>query len=199
MCFRVRVVDRRKPLAFCNAYFDPFSALDDVLEAGSLVDGFDLPPPRIEKASVSIRARRGVKSDVLIAARMPRRVTRGRRVGVRLTLQRRRGGRRTLRVPLRIPRDLRPGRRTLVLEGSGSTSLEDSFVSEFVEILLGEIGGPGEPRSLDDLAARIAGIHEDLGITARFRRGEERLVHRSDEVSFEGELRVSLAVRRARR
>jgi hypothetical protein len=199
MCFRVRVAERRRPLAFCNAYFDAFEPLDHLLQAGSLVDAFDLPPPRIERASISLRVRRGVRSDVLIGARLPRQVAPGQRVRARLTLQRRRGVRRTLRVPLRIPRDLRPGSRTLVLEGSGGGGFEEGFLFEFVQVLAGDPSGPQQPRSLNELARRLSDLHRDLGITARFRRDDERLVHRSDEVSYEGKLRVRLTVRRARR
>ena len=45
----------------------------------------------------------------------------------------------------------------------------------------------------------MAAVHEDQGIVARIRRGSERVAYRSDDVSFEGRLRVSLNVRRARR
>jgi hypothetical protein len=200
MCFRIKLAGRRKTLGYCNPYFDAFTPLDDLIEAASLVDAFDLPPPTIERASVSIRARPGVKSDVLISARAPRRVVAGKRVRVRVTVQRRSGERRTLSVPVRIPRGLRPGPRTLVLTGTsgGGTSLEESFLLAFSEVF-DEFGAGSEPRTVDELARRIAGVHEAVGISARIRRGDERLVHRSDEVSFEGRLRVRLAVRRARR
>ena len=38
--------DARKSLGYCNPYFDAFTPLDDLIEAASLVDAFDLPPPR---------------------------------------------------------------------------------------------------------------------------------------------------------
>ena len=82
MCFRIKLAGRAKSLGYCNPYFDAFTPLDDLIAASSLVDAFDLPPPTIERASVSIRARRGVKSDVLISARAPRRVVAGKRVKV---------------------------------------------------------------------------------------------------------------------
>ena len=148
---------------------------------------------------MTLRARRGVKSDVLISARAPRRVVAGKRVRIRVTVQRRRDGRRTLSVPVRIPSDLRPGRRTLVLSGTGVPgSSEDGFLLSFVEELSGS-DEPGTPRTLRELADRMAAVHEDQGIVARIRRGSERVAYRSDDVSFEGRLRVSLNVRRARR
>ena len=201
MCFRVKLAGRPRALGYCNPYFDAFTQLDDLIEAGSLVDAFDLPAPRIERAVVSIRARRGVTSDVLISARAPRTVVAGKRVRVRITLQRRNGGRRTLSVPVRIPRGLRPGPRSVLLSGTGgaSGSAEESFFLEFADEFSGDFGGSGEPRTLRELTSRIAGLRRDAGITARIRRGDERLVYRSDKVSFEGRLRVRLTVRRARR
>ena len=143
MCFRVKLAGRSRSLGYCNPYFDSFTPLDDLIEAASLVDAFDLPAPRIERAAVSIRARPGVKSDVLISARAPRRVVAGKRVRVRITLQRRSGGRRTLSVPVRVPHGLRPGPRTLVLSGTGAGagSAEESFLIEFAEEFDGGFGG----------------------------------------------------------
>jgi hypothetical protein len=198
-CLRVKLAGRARALGFCNAYFDAFTPLDDILQAASLFDAFDLPVPRVERATVTLRARRGVKSDVLISARAPRRVVAGKRVRIRVTVQRRRDGRRTLSVPVRIPSDLRRGRHTLVLSGTGVPgSSEDGFLLSFVEELSGS-GDAGTPRTLRELADRMAAVHEDQGIDARIRRGSERIAYRSDDVSFEGRLRVSLNVRRARR
>jgi hypothetical protein len=199
-CFRVKIAGRARPIGFCNPYFDQFTPLDDILQGASLVDAFDLPVPRIEHAVVRIRARRGVKSDVLISAKAPRRVVAGKRIRLRVTVQRRRGERRTLSVPLRVPAGTRPGSHPLVLTGTGgSASAEDSFVIEFAELFSDFFGGPAEPRTLRELASRVAGLHRDMGITARIRRGRQRLVHRSDDVSFEGRLRLTLRVRQARR
>jgi hypothetical protein len=103
-------------------------------------------------------------------------------------------------VPLRVPPGTRPGSHPLVLTGTGgSASAEDSFVIEFAEVFSEFFGGPAEPRTLRELASRVAGLHRDMGITARIRRGRQRLVHRSDDVSFEGRLRLTLRVRPARR
>ncbi len=200
MCFRLKLAGRRKALGYCNSYFDAFTPLDDLIAATSLVDAFDLPPPAIERASVSIRARRGVRSDVLISARAPHRVVGGQRIRARVTVQRRSGGRRTLSVPVRIPRDLRPGPRTLLLSGTsgGAGSAEESFLLAFSEVF-DEFGAGSEPRTTGELARRIAAVHQDQGISARLRRGDDHLVHRSDSVSFEGRVRVRLVVRRARR
>ena len=81
----------------------------------------------------------------------------------------------------------------------GSASAEDSFLIEFADVFSDLFGGPTEPRTLRELSRRVAGLHRDMGITARIRRGRQRLVHRSDDVSFEGRVRLTLRVGRARR
>ena len=123
------------------------------------MDAFDLPPPAIERAlGEHPRAPRAWTSDVLISARAPRRVVAGKRVRVRVTVQRRSGGRRTLSVPVRIPRDLRPGRRTLAPDRHERRpgSAEEASCSRSSEVF-DEFGGGAEPRTIGELARRIAG------------------------------------------
>jgi hypothetical protein len=198
MCFRVKLAGRRSPLGFCNAYFDGFSPLNDLERAGRLVDDFDLPPPAVERVTVSMRARRGARTDVLLSAHAPRAVRPGQRIRVRLDVARRGGGRRRLSFPLRVPRGLGPGERTLVLAGTGGRGTEEQVLLSLEDVLTGEAPGRG-PRSLRELAGRLAAIHRDQGIQARFRRGPKLLALRSDDVRYEGRLELSLRLRRARR
>ncbi len=200
MCFRVKLKDRRKPIGFCNAYFDGFSPLDDLTNAAGLVDAYDVPPPAIEGASVRIRARPGVDADVLLSASLPKQARRGARVPVKLAVGRRGDGRRRLSFSMRIPRDMPLGHQTITLHGAGGGGSEEALIEAFVEALTGDGGGSGkEPHSIRDLAARVAAIHRDLGIEARFRRGSRKLVYRSSDVSFEGRVKVSLRVLRRHR
>jgi hypothetical protein len=55
------------------------------------------------------------------------------------------------------------------------------------------------PRTVRRLARRIARIRRPLGIVARFGRRERRVVLRSDEVRFDGRVKLRLRVSRARR
>ena len=66
MCFRVKLEARKKPIGFCNDYFDGFSPLEDITNGAGLVDAYDVPLPPSTSASVRIRARRGVDADVLL-------------------------------------------------------------------------------------------------------------------------------------
>jgi hypothetical protein len=197
MCTRFRVRELRRPLGFCNPYFDANSAVLDLTEAGGQIDFFDLSPLDVESAEVRIRARPGVTEDVLVAADAPRRVRPGQRIRIRLEVQRRLGERRRLSVPLRVPASLDPGVHTLVLAGNGDDSSEAEIVVELVGALFaisGEGGGRPEARSVRELAQNIRGLHRRLGIEARFRRLPRRLVVRSDQVSYGGKVRLRLRV-----
>ncbi|HYN91168.1 MAG TPA: hypothetical protein VER75_04540 [Thermoleophilaceae bacterium] len=202
MCAHFRVRELRRPMGFCNTYFSVDDAVNHLSEAGAMVDFFDLAPLRVERAAVSLSVRSGLKQDVLVAARGPRRVRRGQRIRVRLTVQRRRGARRKLSVPVRIPRSLRRGKHRLTLRGTGGGFSEEELIVELIAMLEGQLagGGPSEPHTVRQLARRVAALHRQVGIQARFKHRRPQLVHRSSEVSYEGRVRLRVRVtRRARR
>jgi hypothetical protein len=199
MCMRFRVRELRRPMGFCNPYFDVFDAMLDIGNAGGLVDAFDFAPLHVRGAAVSLAARRGVVDEVLVSADPLGRARPGARLPVRVTLQRRGGGRRTVTVRVPVPDDLRPGRHTLVLSGNSFPD-ESGFIIELIEGELVGGGGPdqSEPRTVRQLARRIAALRRPLGIEARFGREDRKVVLRSDDVRFDGRLKVRLRVLRAR-
>lgn len=202
MCARFVVRERRRAIGFCNTYFHIDAALFDLTEAARVVEGYDLTPLDLERVEVRVRARRGVTSDVITGGRAPRRVRPGQRIRVRLSLQRRRGGERSLSVPVKLPRGLRPGVRKLVVRGNGdSPSFEDELFEQLFGTII-EFGGVSdeddEPKHLRELAAVVRGFQQPLGIEARIKGHEPQLVHRSDEISFEGRVRLRLRVMQAR-
>ncbi len=77
MCAHFRVRELRRPMGFCNPYFSVDDAVNDLSQAGGMVDFFDLAPLHVQRVAVSIRARSGVKQDVLVRARGPRRARKG--------------------------------------------------------------------------------------------------------------------------
>ena len=103
-----------------------------------------------------------------------------------------------------VPRDVRPGSRSVVIEGNGFSPDEDEVVIEIAEDLSRGSGSGrpapvarsarSEPRSVRELARRVAAMARPLGITATFRGREPRVVLRSDEVSFEGSAKLSVTV-----
>lgn len=200
MCVRFRLARRKRPLRWCKTYFGSDSAFFDLSDAGLLVESFDTPVLPLRETEVRMRIRRGVAQDVLVKARGPRRVRRGRRVPVRLTLQRRRGERRTITVRVPVPRSLRPGPRMLVLEGDGGDlgfeeELADALgVGLGFEVLFGEeLAGP---RTLRQLERRLDRFDRPSGIRARFSRRGGRLVRPSRGASFEGRVRIPVVIRK---
>jgi hypothetical protein len=213
LCTRYRVSQLRGPMGFCNTYFDPIDALSAVGEAGSLVDSFDLAPLNIRGAAVSVSAERGVVDDVIVGADGPARVRGGEALRVRVALRRRGGRPRTVGVRVPVPRDLRPGRHSLVIEGNGFSSGGGEIVFDVVEELSRGWSkattdqpprtAQSEPGSVRELALELAALATPQGITAHFRGRPPRLVLRSDEVRFDGRAKLRVRVlkpkRRARR
>jgi hypothetical protein len=203
LCTRFRVRELKKPIGFCNPYFDTFAPLTDVARAAALVDGFDLAPLHVRGAAVSMALRRDFADDVLVKAHGPNRVRAGSTIAVRVTV-RRRGGERsrtlTLRVP--IPSGLKPGGHTLVLKGNGFDLDEDDLIFALFDALTGGDGSGNdtpEPRTVRQLAKAVAAVHRPIGIAARFRHREERVVLQSDDVRYDGQVRLRLRVVRAHR
>jgi hypothetical protein len=204
MCVRFEVRELRRPMGFCNPYFSVDDAVNDLSEAGSMVDFFDLAPLHLERASVSVRARHGVKQDVLLRAHGPRRARKGSRIRVRLTVQRRRGARHRISVPVRVPRSLKPGRKhRLTIRGGSGGASEEALIDELILLLEEESGGGGggsEPTTVRELARRIQALRRAPGVYARWDRRPPRLVRRADDVSYEGRVRLRVRVTaRARR
>jgi hypothetical protein len=83
VCTRFHVNRLRRPIGFCNPYFDTFEAMLDVGRAADLVDGFDFAPLDVETAAVSVTARRGVVDEVLVGAKALGRARRGARAAAR--------------------------------------------------------------------------------------------------------------------
>jgi len=207
LCTSFRVRELRRPFGYCNPYFDTDSALFDLTEASSEVDGFDLAPMHLERVRVSMKdVRNEVAEDVLVGADGPRRAHPGERIHVRLTLQRRRGARRTLSVPVRLPRSLRPGPHRLVIAGNGGASTSpDELITDLVDVIVEVLifddeGSADEPRSVRGLADDVRSFHRPLGVVAGVKgAGGLRLVYRSSDVSFEGRVRLPLRITRAAR
>jgi hypothetical protein len=199
-CARFRVQQLRRPIGYCNPYFDSFEAMVHLGRASDMVDRFDFAPLNIRSVSVSLDARRGVVDEVLVDARATRRARPGTRVPVRVRLQRRGGGRRTITARVPVPRQMRPGRRTVVLAGNGFSG-DPGFI---IELLAGELGAgrataaQSGPRTVRRLARRVRALERPLGIEARYSRRSRRVVFRSDDVRFDGRVKVRLRVSRAR-
>jgi hypothetical protein len=203
LCTRFRVRELKRPIGFCNDYFDTFEPLSDVARAASLMDAYDFGPLHIGGAAVSLALRRGFSDQVLVSADAPRHVRAGSTVPIRLEVRPRGGdgGPHKLTVKVPIPRGMSPGSRTLVLQGNGFGSSQDDLALALFEALTGgdESNREHQPHSARQLAAAVADIHRKLGIEARFRHRDPRVVAQSRDVRYDGKVRVRLRVDRARR
>jgi hypothetical protein len=203
VCLRIKVRELRRPMGFCNQYFSVDDAVNDVAQAGDLVDFFDLTPLHVQHIAVGARVRRGLKEDVIVRGRAPRRARKGSRIRVRLTVQRRRGARHRISVPVRVPRSLRPGRvHRLTISGGGGGFSEEALIDELILMLDEEIGGGGgtsEPSTVRELARRIHSLKRVPGVYARFDRRPPRLVRRSADVSYQGRVKLRVRVTPRRR
>jgi hypothetical protein len=203
MCMRIEVRELRKPMGFCNLYFSVDDAVNDVSQAGDLVDFFDLAPLHVERIGVSARVKPGLTQDVIVKARARHRARKGSHMRVRVTLQRRHGTRHRITVPVRVPRSLAPRRaHKLTIRGGGGGFSQDALIDELIFLLDGEFGGGGssEPKTVRQLARRIGSLHQVPGIYAQFDKRPARLVRRSRGVSYEGRVRLRVRVTpRARR
>jgi len=198
MCLRIQVRELRSPMGFCNLYFSVDDAVNDVAQAGDLVDFFDLAPLHVERIAIGAQVRRGLKEDVILGARAPRQARKGSRIRVRLTLQRRRGARHGLSVPMLVPRSLKPGRlHRLTIRGGGGVFSDEALIEELVGLIDLELdggGGGSEPRTVRQLARRIRSLRRVPGVYARFDRRPAGLVRRSRDVSYEGRVRLRVRV-----
>jgi hypothetical protein len=200
-CARFRVRGLRRPIGFCSAYFDSVTPLSHIAEAAAMVDAFDLSPLHIRGAAVSMEVTRGFADEVVVGAQAPRHVSAGTTIPVRVALRRRGGGSRSLTVKVPVPAGVRPGSRTLLIEGNGFADQDNDIL---LELGVGLTGGgahtaAAEPRTPKKLASAVAALHRPLGIAAHFRHREPRVVLPSDRVRFDGRATVRLQVGPARR
>jgi hypothetical protein len=202
VCTRFRVAQLRKPFGVCNPYFDGFSAYAGVAQVTSMVDSFDLAPLDIGSVRTRIAVQRGYEDDVVVGASAPRRVRAGSTIPVRVSLRRRGGGSRSVGVKVPVPRDIRPGARTLVIAGNGAGGYGEEHLLEIVGELIGfeEVADSSAgPRTVPQLVGAVRDLRRPLGIEARWRRREPRVVLASNEVRYGGRARLRLQVVPARR
>jgi hypothetical protein len=196
LCLRIRIRQRSRPLGFCNSYFDLEGPLNDAQTALGLTDAYEFGPLTVTGVSARLGVGRGVREAFLLRGSGPRRVRRGQTIRVRLLLRRRKGGLTRLNARLRVPRSLPPGRRTLRIAGQPARPISDPLEDELVFLLTGEDGeSERSPRSIGELAERIAALRKPAGLRASFRRGESsRLSYRDAGRLIRGSVKIPMRV-----
>lgn len=207
MCMTIRLRERpKRPARFCNRYlsstiFDPmagalsnpiaFPAAFDVSDAIALVEAFEGRTPHVTSLRARVDLKRGERLALLRGVDAPRRVRRGKKVTLRVKLQRIRGATFTKRYRVRIPR-VKPGRRTLRLSGFEESRDE----SDLLEALLGadpEDELDDGPASLNDLIDEIEGLRRWDGVELRLGSKSGRAFLDPDQV-ITGSARTTVRV-----
>jgi hypothetical protein len=209
MCARILLRELRRPLRFCNRYVtaapgDPdfgesanviaSRAGSDVFEALAAIEEYKGKPPHVSDVTVRISLRRGQRQAFLRWIDLPRRARRGARIRVRATLQVVRGNRLTRTYRVRLPRDLRPGRRTLRFTGTDLDTSDD----ELLTIIIGDDvdgGGDSGPRSLSGLAEDVRALRRYDGVRMQTAEGRTR-AFRDPDLRVSGRASASLRITR---
>ena len=205
MCLNITVRDLERPIRMCQRY-----AVDgggpnalagalsnDVAAAAALLDEYRFGVLHPTNVEVGLRLRRGLRQAYLVGVEGPRRARRGRKVALRLQLRRTMTGVRFTRtIRVRIPRDIRPGNRTIKLEGTeadpGSDPNEETDLTFLFE------GDPEEqiiPESPEEVRDAIEDLERYDGITATI-GGEDIEAHRDPNLRISGETQHTLKIRR---
>lgn len=182
LCVRVEIQERDEPMRFCNRYVGTasfpggtqFAMGSDASSAASLVENYDRSQLHIDRVRASLQLSPGNRFARLRGASGPRRVRPGQRIRVQIRVQQPRSEVERIGFDMDVPKNLKPGRRTLRLTGAeadGEGSFEELFVSDFG----GGEGGGGEqgsqpPNTIAKLAKAVAGIHHYDGIRGTFRK-----------------------------
>jgi hypothetical protein len=209
MCVTITFREASVPARFCNRYVSSasgdlesggdvnavaMSATLDVLDALGLVDAYEGRPPHVQLVDASLHIARGERVAELRRVRAPRVVHRGRRIRLRLTLQRMRAGKLTRTVSVRVGRHARLGHRTLVLRGGGDSG-DSGSPSALLDLVLGGGSPPKGPATLRELIGAIDAIGRRDGVVARLGR-EHLATFRDSKLLITGRARTKVVVRR---
>jgi hypothetical protein len=213
-CFTIALRELPEPAHFCNRYVtdtaDPLSgnvvaatASSDLLQALTKIDTYKASDIHVNSVDVDVDVRRGQRQAYLREVNLPDRGRAGAKVTATVTLRHVRGAQEKRRVEVRLPEELRPGKRKIVFTGTdvdtGDGGLFDLF--DFALDLGGGGGqfGPANPRKLVE---SIEKIHRYDGVSARPAGAdaddEEATVHsfRAADVRISGKANATIRIRK---
>jgi hypothetical protein len=183
LCMRIDIQEREAPMRFCNRYVGDGQFLagseiamgGDATTATTLIERFDRSQLHVDLIRTTLDVHEGMRFAVLRDVSGPRRATAGERIRVRIKYQRPREALESSTFRVRVPRSLRPGRRTLRLTGTGPDPGDASFDAIFgaglsPEESFADDGLSESIGSVQELARAIAHIHRYDGIRATFRK-----------------------------
>jgi hypothetical protein len=209
LCVSITIRERSAPLRFCNRYAGAAvdRMIDDSSRAFLLVEDFTLRRfhhLHVQRIDATEGVARGLHQGVIAGASAPARGHPGRRIAIRLRLRLPRGPLRTLTIHPRVPRSLPAGGAVMTVQG---TFADGEPSGAFDEALGGapSEGSPSGPKTLKQLAAKVAAIHRFHGVTVSFtpagqKRAKAKVVRLFPSTSdpllrISGKLRRRVAVR----
>ena len=185
LCMRIELRSPSRRMGFCNRYVGDgrgsggpqLSMGGDAAIAASLLEEYERRHLDIARVRVTLALEHGMRFATIRKATAPRRVRRGQRVTVRLTVQAPRERAQRLSFRVTIPRSVKPGTRTLRLTGAPADPGEGSYGGLFSYALGARPSTHdegfyevGSPVTVPQLAKAVSSIHRYDGIRGTFRR-----------------------------
>ncbi len=214
-CFTIAFAEADEPAGFCNRYVsdvaDAFgagnvvagAASSDLLSALALVDSFKAREVHVTGVDVDVRIARGQQQAFLRRVRLPRRGRAGRKVDATLVLRHVRGRREVRKVRLRLPSDVRPGRRRVVFTGVDVDFPEGDFFDLFdSDFEFGSSGGELGPPNVRSLLDQIDGLQRYDGVFVRRPGGDPedfdpgQRSYRDPDLRISGRARATIRIKR---
>jgi hypothetical protein len=214
-CLVIKLREAKKPVRFCNRYVtdapDPTGsgnpiaagAAVDLLAALSLIDSYKAGQVHVIGVDAHVDIHRGQRQAYLVGVRLPRHGRAGRKVKATLVLRHVRGRLERRKVKLRLPSDLRRGRRRLEFTGADTDMAPGDLMGDFTFELGGGVsGGDPGPENLDVLLSAIDSLARYDGISARrpsddpenFDPGEPS--YRDPDLRISGQARATIRITR---
>jgi len=214
-CSAITLAERTAPVRFCNRYVSDLpdqsgagnvvaaAASADLFQALTLIDAYKASAVHVTGVESTVQLRRGQRQAYLRDVRLPRRGKAGHSVRATLTLRHVRGRLERRRVRLRLPADVRPGKRRLVFTGADVDSAEGDLTELFeFDFGFGDTGGDLGPPNVRSLVSDIEAIGRYDGISARppsrdpedFDPGEPS--YRDRDLRISGRARATIRIRR---
>jgi hypothetical protein len=213
-CFTIALRELRDPARFCNRYVtdtaDPLSgnvvaatASSDLLQALTKIDNYKASDVHVKSVDVEVNVRRGQRQAYLREVNLPNRARAGAKVNATVTVRHVRGALEKRQLEVRLPKELRPGKRKIVFTGS-DVDTGDGGLFELFDFALDFGGGggqfgPANPRKLVDA---IENVHRYDGVSARPAGAdpddEEASVHsfRASDVRISGNAKATIRIRK---
>jgi hypothetical protein len=174
MCMSIKIRERSAPLRFCNRYAGAAvdRMIDDSSRAILLVDDYTVRKfhhLHVERVDATEGVARGLHQGLIVGASGPARVRPGQKIAVRLRLRLPHGPLHTLTIHPRVPRSLSPGLASMEVRGTSADGEPGGAIDEALGAAPSESGSSGGPKTLKQLAAKVAAIHRFHGVTVAFK------------------------------